>query len=599
MVKRKKKFSEKLLINLFLWILLPVGLLFVISGITYGRSLKNEVRRNNETALSYCWENVEEIFSGMVTISSIINNDSVFVSSLQDDSLGHYDRYVLFNRMLQNIYLENFGLGDSTWIYLKDESQNSYCNHAKYPVVSSEDFLARQSNSQGQICWDYNAVNDRTGVRFFSMSRTLFNNNSLSDPAGVLTISIEESHLRTVLDRYVNLNADCAILYVDNGSLITGYHNGSYPIEDIYKACLPNLNQHQQDFRVKIQGESYLANDYTIDSLFDFDGHNIHFLILSNYDAVFAEVDATIMSVGLGLAAAYLVVLLIAASIPQKLIRPIQELETQVRAFRVGNTPIQPKSIDTQEMESLFNGFHYLTDSVNQLFITLKEESRIKENYQYESLRAQINPHFLFNTLNSIRFSAQIIHADNITDNIDALSQMLRYSMAKEDELVQFRREIDNIRNYLHIQNNRFGNSIQLELDPSVEAYAGNLVYKFILQPIVENCILHGFKDYTDKGIIFISCCEEQDAFVIRVQDNGRGFSEEALQNWQTLMEEPGGKFSGLGLAAVHKIIRITGGVRYGLTIDSIQDEGAEITYRLPLKKSTEVKPCDPGNDRR
>lgn len=125
-------------------------------------------------------------------------------------------------------------------------------------------------------------------------------------------------------------------------------------------------------------------------------------------------------------------------------------------------------------ISSLYRSFYSMTEEINRLFANLKEESAIKENYRYQSLRAQINPHFLFNTLNSIKFSAQIIHADSIVDNIDALSRMLRYSIQKSDDLVPFHCEIENIQNYLHIQNNRFGNNIHLELSQSINLYRDN-----------------------------------------------------------------------------------------------------------------------------
>ena len=123
-----------------------------------------------------------------------------------------------------------------------------------------------------------------------------------------------------------------------------------------------------------------------------------------------------------------------------------------------------------------------------------------------------------------------------------------------------------------------------MDLDSSVELYCENLVFKFILQPIVENSILHGFKNYTDQGIIAITCEEQEQFFFIHIQDNGRGFSESALKDWQTIKIDATAKLNGLGLAAVHKIIQVTCGTQYGLEIQSIPYEGTQVTLCLPSK---------------
>ena len=586
MLKPIRKFSTKLLLCLIFGILLPVGILFIVLSGTYRDLLKDEIRRNTENVLLLAWEELEDVFSRMVTLSTIINNDSMLIGALDDPALSHYDRYMIFDNLLRTIHLSNFGLGDSVYVHLTDQWGAEYCNLAAYPIVPDTDFQAKIEASRGSLCWNFNAY-DHSGKKFFSLARVFYQNNSLQNPVAMLTISIPEEQIVPILTKFLPLEQNCMLLYLDDGEFITGYYESDQPISHLYGQSTAYLaGRGKNSFVETIDGVKYLVNTYSLSSMFDFEGHTLHALFLSEYDAVFGEVEALFRRIAVLLSIFYVLIWGLAYAISRQMVVRIRKLDTQVRSFQVGRSFSKPEKMGADEIGNLYLEFCQLTASVNSLFAQLKQENIVKENYRYESLRAQINPHFLFNTLNSIKFSAQIIHAENIVQNIDALSRMLRYSMTKESDWVTLEREIDNIRNYLCIQNNRFGNSVHLELDESVTHYRENLVYKFILQPVVENCILHGFKDYTDHGIIFISCCEEEDCFVICVCDNGRGFSEEAMRNWCRPDHEKPAHFNGLGLSSVHQLIRISCGPQYGLTIKSTPYESSKVIYRLPVKKS-------------
>lgn len=579
-----KKLSSKLFVCIVIGILLPMGLLCLSLTMAYTHLLKSEVRSSTEKTLLYCWQNIENTFSGMLTVSAIINNDSVFMNSLSDSSIDYYDKYVTFNHLLQTIYLQNFGLNDSTWIYLQDKFGNTYCNRSDYSITANHK-TPTCHEQPSSIYWDFHAIDEKRQKDYFSMSRVFYQNNLSSTPIATLTISVSKDQFRPLLKQYLNLDVDCVVLYLDNDDIIASYSNNDNPItsEKFHLCRMHLLEANERSSIYEIDSQKYLLNDYTIQSRFDFNGCELHILSISNYENIFGRIEYQLQLIIVIASAVYAIILLVVFMIPKRLVAPIRQLDAQIRDFQVGDQ-LTISKVSDDEIGSLSQSFYRLTDSINQLFQKLKEENTIKENYHYEALRAQINPHFLFNTLNSIKFSAQIIHADSIVENIDALSKILRYSISKDDELVPLQSEIDNVQSYLHIQNNRFGNSIQLDLDSSVELYCENLVFKFILQPIVENSILHGFKNYTDQGIIAITCEEQEQFFFIHIQDNGRGFSESALKDWQTIKIDATAKLNGLGLAAVHKIIQVTCGTQYGLEIQSIPYEGTQVTLCLPSK---------------
>lgn len=177
-----------------------------------------------------------------------------------------------------------------------------------------------------------------------------------------------------------------------------------------------------------------------------------------------------------------------------------------------------------------------------------------------EALRAQVNPHFLFNTLNAIRWMAIIRKADNIVACIDALATMLKYSMSRGGELVTLKDELDNINSYIYIYNCRYGNQFTLETDLDRELLELQVV-KFILQPIVENAVIHGFKGSEKQGTIMIYGDVENGVLKLYVEDNGCG-----LQNGEAEAQS-GRKVTGIGIANVDARIKSAYGAQYGLLV--------------------------------
>jgi two-component system sensor histidine kinase YesM len=232
---------------------------------------------------------------------------------------------------------------------------------------------------------------------------------------------------------------------------------------------------------------------------------------------------------------------------------------------------------------------------INDLFDKLRGESEVRERYHFQALRAQINPHFLFNTLNTIRWMALIRKADNIADAVSALVKMLEYSISGKRELVALREELDMIRNYMYIQNYRYGEDYKVSIDIPEELGEYRII-KFILQPIVENAFLHAFKNVSWKKTIRIAGHAEEDCLKLYVRDNGagvdsrrvdeinEGLNREDRQIDQQIDQKIDQKeTAGIGLFNVHERIRVEYGEGFGLRFKSVIGEGTEVEYTLPL----------------
>lgn len=196
---------------------------------------------------------------------------------------------------------------------------------------------------------------------------------------------------------------------------------------------------------------------------------------------------------------------------------------------------------------------------------------------EYKALESQINPHFLYNTLDSIKWLAMRKKTKDVVDTIEALSNLYRFNLNKGREIVTVGEELNSIRDYMHIQNVRFGNKITLITDVP-ELIIRNRIIKMTLQPLIENSVYHGIQDSLKKaGTIRISGRVQDDFVILDVADNGGGIEEKRLES--LLQRESGG----YGLRNVNQRLKLFYGDEYGLTVESTKGEGTIVSVRVPL----------------
>lgn len=190
------------------------------------------------------------------------------------------------------------------------------------------------------------------------------------------------------------------------------------------------------------------------------------------------------------------------------------------------------------------------------------------------------NPHFLYNTLDSLRWLAKIHNIEEISRIISALENLLRASISKTDDLITIGEEIDNVRNYLDIQLFRYGNgfSVKYRVDPGLSDY---LTPRLILQPIVENAIYHGVESMVG-GEVEIGVHSDANGIVFEVADNGPGIVPEKVKAVMEGTSQHRNRFSGFGLKNVEERIKLYFGADYGVIIRSREPRGTEVLIKIP-----------------
>lgn len=277
----------------------------------------------------------------------------------------------------------------------------------------------------------------------------------------------------------------------------------------------------------------------------------------------------------------------IAASlfVSAKISEPIKNLERQMKKVESGNFDIDI-DIDVQgddEVKRLSRAFNMMVKRIRSLMEQIICEQEAKRKSELKALQAQINPHFLYNTLDSIVWMNENKDYVGVTTMVVALSQFFRISISRGRELITVSDEIEHIKSYLIIQKIRYKNKFKFSIEAQPEAL-GYKTLKLILQPIVENAIYHGVEQLYDEGIIKINVSIDGDTILFQVTDNGYGIKPDILKD--ILNKKANEKDSGgVGLKNVNERIKLFFGEQYGIEIDSILDVGTTVNLRIPIIK--------------
>lgn len=276
---------------------------------------------------------------------------------------------------------------------------------------------------------------------------------------------------------------------------------------------------------------------------------------------------------------AVLVALILVAVISYSITTPIRELSNAMKQVEKENFDIEVHSKRKDEIGHLILSFNYMVGKIRQLIYEVYQKKIEQKNAEIRALQAQINPHFLYNTLDSINWMLIERGEQDISDVVISLGDILRYAIGGQNHLVPLRDEVRYIESYLYIQKNRLEERLDYQWELEEEAL-GFLVPKLILQPIIENAVIHGIEPIKKGGKIIIKAWMEQDTLLVRVRDNGKGMDREELR---ALEEKIAGRSDSenIGIKNIRRRIELTFGQEHAMEIESTRGEGTAITLRM------------------
>ena len=236
----------------------------------------------------------------------------------------------------------------------------------------------------------------------------------------------------------------------------------------------------------------------------------------------------------------------------------------------------------SEEIQILYHGYNTLAEQTQQLLQTIYEEEREKNEYQFRLIQEQIKPHFLYNTLELIKSMIDLGIYDEAGEAISTLARFYRYSLSKGSDIITIATEIDMVKQYLYIEKLRHMEYFDYEIDceKDTEQY---VIPKLILQPILENAIVHGTTSDGRMCLVSLSVKNAEDTIVITVKDDGNGIKPDKLQQLNKDLEETRGEEKGsFGLFSINRRVRLLYGNEYGICLESEPGKGTSVILRIP-----------------
>ena len=273
------------------------------------------------------------------------------------------------------------------------------------------------------------------------------------------------------------------------------------------------------------------------------------------------------------------------------LTRPLVDMCREMDQVSRGRLDVSMEDQRYYETSLLVNHFNNMVEELQRLVEKVRQTEQEKQRVEMEVLEAQVNPHFIYNTLEAVKWMAIAQKSPNIPQVITALVKLLTMSISVKTKTVTVREELDYLKQYLLLMEFRFNNNYRViyQIDPETQEAE---TVKMVLQPLVENAIFHGFSN--QSGEIRITICARDGVLIMEVQDNGCGFDD--------TREKPLRRrsFTGVGTANIHSRIQLQYGEEYGLKLWSEPGKGTRVTIRQPLRypEQGKDKEHDPGDDR-
>jgi len=578
--------SVRIFLIITLLVLVPSTILFVGSVAFFEKAVRESLNTELSTALDGAERDVTSFLANLVAVSGVITNDPMIRRAISDP-MEDVARTRMIDRAIAGLLTPLPGNDAIQYTLITDEGIFSSWsrNFNDYSFLTELPIAHKARSGSGHVVWEGFApsfvLEERHFLHFVSLARS-FGSSVVILSAG------REAFRRYLMDKRPG-SSYTTLLVSGAGEIYMEAGDRSLPQEILAKTALLAVSPPRTRSPAGIRIGDYLVAGRKLDGLpADLLTQEWSINVLYSYGNVYRRFNSIRSSF---IPAFFLLLLLVVVTVffvSRKVVNPIVSLSRLMEKWSPEMTADAQK-MDLRRADEIGNlnrSFTRLQANMQELIEGIRREHSARDLYRYRALRSQLNPHFLFNSLNSIRWLAIIRKADNIVTAIDDLSSILSYSMAKDGDLSTLALELESVQHYLAIQNLRYGGRFILRTVVPPELLDAG-VLKFMLQPIVENCVVHGYREAAGEGIIDLEASTDGDMLVIAVSDRGTGPGLFTLDSdGDDEVERVSG--TGIGLRNIRDMIALAAGQTEtentgGLSITGRAGGGTVVTIRLPL----------------
>ena len=383
------------------------------------------------------------------------------------------------------------------------------------------DRILSQLEEQDQDVWAYaHTYRDRN---ILVLGRRIYEHYSKSRVIGYTLISIEEKIFSKTVLEPVGLSDSSNIMYMNlDGTVLSSWNRsialGEKTDEELLKKIQERLPKKTDSFSIHENGEEQLVTYIFNKNL------NQLFVYTMPYHYINSEVYAMLKQILVVVMFLVLLCIGIVAMVYQGIMSPIKRMLEFCHEVSEGKLSVRIQDKHKDELSRLSGSMDHMADTIEHLMDQQKTQEKKKRELELQMLQYQLNPHFLFNTLNSLRFVAAMHKDQIVSDGIQALSSLLQNTLTNKNEYITIQEELENLENYFSILRIRYAGSFEYSFHVEEDELLSCLVPKLILQPLAENSVMHGSSDNGTVMEIQITCWRENKDVMIELSDDGKGF---------------------------------------------------------------------------
>ena len=561
---KKKTLKQNMLKSFFIVAIIPIMITLSYYYIGQQKSLHQMLQEEGDRDLSHTMRQVEAQVSQVSDFVSWALNDEDILSLLERDAM-EANRYDMQYHQVISYLVEQLSYRPVSQnmraMFLIGENGLDIRSGSEASLVSETTLSQLKHAAYDTTYWGEGMVNTTP----FTLPGTVVPYchpivNSNGEQLGVLIMLFSDNVFLSCYDGLLLESTNVVKLYNGNGALMCGGEDA------------------QGDQMLDLTHESYVT------------GWRME---LSIAESVLVQQNHMLFTTVLLFGGVMLLItMLVSWWLTRTLVAPINRIIARVHLISQGEFQSIARREEKTELDYLENSILDMQDNILRLMEQERQREADKQQMEIRLLQEQMNPHFLYHTLNTIRLIATMQGKQSIAKMTETLIQLLRANLSLHDSEVSVAQELDFLESYMYIQNISQKGRLQWSYAAIPPELLQQKVPKLILQPLAENAIAHGFSGQTDIGIITLSGEKRGNGMIIRMKDNGAGLTAERLAEVQRSLQNPDvapaaetAHAHGVALVNVQKRIWLHYGKQYGLSIDSQQSQGCCVTIRLPFQE--------------
>ncbi len=589
---RNISIKKKLLLVLYIQILIPLVFIGFFSFKSSEEIITNKSLSYSKDILSLIELRLQDTVRNLNIISQDLSSDeSIYEALMNDDSnninmlysyeVGSKLNNVFLNAVMTRTEIQSMCIvTNKKRFFIYDNNNNSDGSNIKSIVLQKYTEITKSAaQANGKAVWFFNTKNGV--VQNSYLVRMIYNRDNYKE-IGLLVVEINMEFFDFVLQGLESeVMQNTTILSSDNEIII--YKNKA--ALDKFKKVIQDIPNEKNSF-VDKKNNIFVAHTYLSEPRWRI----VTYIPLNQ---LYSDVETLRDRIILLCMGSILILSVVSVFMSFDMIKPINQLVKAMKGMNINNISDSYIEIERKdELGFLHKTFNNMAKEIDHLVTWIYREQITRKEAELKALQSQINPHFLFNTLESINWMAQLNNVPEISSTVSDLSTLLEASIGRDDRLITIEEEFMYIDKYIALLKRRFEDRITLnkEVDPKVLYIK---IPRLLIQPLIENAVYHGVENSRGKGIITLTASIREDLLIIEVIDNGNGISTDELVKLNKGLEMDNDTYfkslsnkknKSIGIDNVNRRIKLFYGEKYGINLESKLNIYTKVSVTLPAQ---------------